>query len=57
MCLDKLLLFWHGSNMWLVSFDLFGVLVLLKLRKNAYSLLGKNIMSSISTLHGVLVEA
>ena len=35
-----------------MSFDLFGVLALLKLRKNAYSLL-----SNISTLCGVLVEA
>ena len=30
-----------------VSFDLFGVVVLLKLRKNAYSLLGKGIVSNI----------
>ena len=40
-----------------VSFDLFGVVALLKLRKNAYSLLGKGIVSNISTLRGVLVEA
>ena len=39
-----------------MSFDLFGVLALLKLRKNAYSLLGKGIVSNISTLYGVLVE-
>ena len=40
-----------------VSFDLFGVAVLLKLRKNVYCLLGKGIMSKISTLRGALVEA
>ena len=40
-----------------MSFDLFGVVALLKLRKNAYSLLGKGIVSNVSTLHGVLVEA
>ena len=39
-----------------VSFDLSGVVALLKLRKNAYSLLGKGIVSNLSTLHGVLVE-
>ena len=42
------LLFWDGSNMQWVSFDLFGVVALLKLRKNAYSLLGKGIVSNIS---------
>ena len=57
MCSDKLLLFCDGSNMRWVSFDLFGVAALLKLRKNAYSLLGKGIVSNISTLRGVLVEA
>ena len=40
-----------------VSFDFFGVAALLKLRKNLYSLLGKVIVSNISTLRGVLVEA
>ena len=43
--------------MWWVSFDLFGVVALLKLRKNAYSLLGKGTVSNKSTLRGVLVEA
>ena len=55
-CSDKFLLFWDGSNMRWVSFALFGVVALLKLRKNAYSLLGKGIVSNISTLRGVLVE-
>ena len=32
MCSDKFLLFWDGSSMQWVSFDLFGVLALLKLR-------------------------
>ena len=40
-----------------VSFDLFRVVALLKLRKIAYSLLGKGIVSNVSTLCGVLVEA
>ena len=40
-----------------VAFNLFGVVVLLKLRKNAYNLLGKGIVSNISTLRGVLVGA
>ena len=40
-----------------VSFELFGVVALLKLWKNAYSLLGKGIVSNISTLRSVLVEA
>ena len=33
MCSDKFLLFWDGSNIRWVSFDLFGVVALLKLRK------------------------
>ena len=57
MCSDKFLLFWDGSNMQWVSFDFFRLVALLKLRKNAYSLLGKGIVSNISTLRGVLVEA
>ena len=57
MCSDMLLLFWDGCNMQLVSFDLFGVVALLKSRKNVYSLLGKGIVSNVSTLRGVLVEA
>ena len=40
-----------------VSFDLFGVVALLKLEKNTYSLLGKGIVSNISKLRDVLVEA
>ena len=40
-----------------MSFDLFGVVVLLKLGRNIYSLLGKGIVSNISTLSGMLVEA
>ena len=57
MCSDKFLLFLVGSNTRWVSFDLLGVVVLLKLRKNAYSSLGKDIVSNMSTLHGVLAEA
>ena len=38
-------------------FNLFGVVALLKLRKSAYSLLGKDIVSNMSTIRGVLVEA
>ena len=57
MCSDTFSLFWDSSNMQWVSFDLFGVVALLKSRQNAYSLLGKDIVSNISTLRCVLVEA
>ena len=40
-----------------VSFDLFGAVALLKLRKMPTVLLGKGIVSNISTLCCVLVEA
>ena len=51
------LLFWDGSNMRWVYFDFFGVVALLKLRKNVYSLLGKGIVNNINALRCVLLEA